>query len=240
MILILEMYSQLPDEEHKSLDNPSNSAQYSESNIDRQKFLDKFLSEHLKPEKQKEKQSLCEKIKYKKHQLEVANRELKEELKGKRKNLKKRNPLTCRQKKELNLYKLKSDEPRSYNQFLLMNQLWQQYINKTFLTENLDFINEDSVLNVLKHADFHGSILKVVKSKCKNLISLSGIVLQEKKNVFVLLTKNKVLKTVPKLDNLFELEINGIKFILIGSNMCVKPELRTTKYIKPKNETDII
>jgi hypothetical protein len=58
MILILEMYSQLPDEEHKSLDNPSNFAQYSESNIDRQKFLDKFLNEHLKPEKQKEKQVL--------------------------------------------------------------------------------------------------------------------------------------------------------------------------------------
>ncbi len=52
--------------------------------------------------------------------------------------------------------------------------------------------------------------------------------------------KNNVLKTVPKLDNLFELEINGIKFTLIGSNMCVKQELRTTKYIKPKNETDII
>lgn len=232
------MYSPLPGETSKCQDSlPSSSTEHE---FNRQKFLDKFLGDHLKPEKQKEKHSLCEKIKYRKHELEFSNKELKEELKNKRKNLKKRNPLTCRQKKELKLYKLNDTVPRSYENFLLMNKLWQQYINKTFLTENLDFINEDSILNVLKHADLHGAILKVVKSKCKNLISISGIVLQEKRNVFVLLTKNNVLKTVPKSDNLFELEVNSVKFTLIGSNMCVKPELRTTKYIKPKNDTNII
>jgi ribonuclease P protein subunit POP4 len=234
------MYEPLPDESLKSQDNAA-TIEYANSHEQRHNFLDKFLSGHLKPEKQKERQTLCEKIKYKKHQLEIASKQLKEELKDKRKqNIKKKNPLTCKQKKTLNLYKLDKNEARSYEKFLLMNKLWQQYINKTFLTENLEFLNEDSILNILKHADFHGAIFKVVKSKCKNMIGVSGIVLQEKKNVFVLLTEKNVLKIVPKLDNLFELEINKVKFTLIGSNMCVKPELRTTKLIKPKNEIDII
>ena len=233
------MYAPLPND--GCLDNQTNSTEYADTHEQRQKFLDKFLTEHLKPEKQKEKQVLCDKIKFKKHQLEVANKELKEELKEKRKKAtKQRNPLTCRQKSELNLYKLNKNEPRSYENFLLMNKLWQQYINKTFLTENLEALNQDSILNILKHADYHGSILKVVKSKCKNLIGISGIVLQEKRNVFVLLTKKNMIKTVPKPDNLFEMEINGVKFILVGANMCMKPELRTTKFIKPKNDTDII
>lgn len=229
------MYEPLAD---GSTSNPS--IEFNDTNEERHKILDKFLSENLKPEKLKEKQVLCEKLKYRRHQLEVATKELKDELKERKKQSKKRNALTSKMKKSLNLYKLDTTQLKSYEKFLSMNKLWTQYITKTFLTENIDNLNEMSVLNLLKHADYHGAIIQVIKSKCKTLIGLKGIVLQDKRNVFIILTEKNQLKTIPKVDNLFQIEVHQVKFTLIGSNMCVKPELRTTKFIKPKTDTNII
>lgn len=82
--------------------------------------------------------------------------------------------------------------------------------------------------------------MTVVSSKSRYLIGLSGIVIQEKKNVFFIVTKENKIKILPKMGNLFEFELFGsIKMTLVGSNMCFKPELRSTKHAKIKTRSNI-
>ena len=224
--------------EGKDSNNP-NPGSFSEN---REAILNNLLTNYLKPDKLKEKQNILDKIKYQKHQLEVAVKQLKKD--KKLKNPRKKKNLTCKLRKSLNLYKLdKNGEKLEYEKFKVMNELWQQYMNKVLINLNeksLENLSEESVLQYVKQADLHGAIINVVRSKCKNLIGLRGIVLQEKRNVFVILTKANLIKTIPKHDNLFEIEINECKFTLVGTNMCIKTELRVTKTIKPKEAINIL
>ena len=46
----------------------------------------------------------------------------------------------------------------------------------------------------LLKADFHGSCVTVQKSKCPSYIGVSGIVLQETRNMFKVITKDDQVK----------------------------------------------
>merc|ERR1712150_401388 len=98
-------------------------------------------------------------------------------------------------------------------------------------------LNEENVLNCLKQLDYHGCDLTVTKSATKSLIGFNGLVLQDKKNVFYLLTKQNEIKIVPKCGSLFEFELMGFcKMTLVGSNICHRPEMRSTKHAKIKTK----
>jgi len=47
----------------------------------------------------------------------------------------------------------------------------------------------------LMNADLHAAVLHVTQSCCPSLVGLSGIVLQETKNTFVLVTADSQLKS---------------------------------------------
>jgi RNase P/RNase MRP subunit p29 len=47
----------------------------------------------------------------------------------------------------------------------------------------------------LMNADLHGAILRVTRSKCPSLVGATGILLQETKNSFLLVTVNNRLKS---------------------------------------------
>ena len=47
----------------------------------------------------------------------------------------------------------------------------------------------------LMNADLHGAVIHVTRSKCPSLIGTSGILLQEKRNSFVLVTEENRLKS---------------------------------------------
>jgi RNase P/RNase MRP subunit p29 len=163
-------------------------------------------------------------------------------------------------KKKLNLYKLNKDTELEYEKYEKINKLWMNYAYECLATclppslvaleesvgdqharANEPCLREENVLNCLKQLDYHGCSLKVIKSKCKCLIGISGIVLQDKRNIFALLTKENKIKFVPKQGNLFEFRLfDSIKMCLVGSNICYRPEIRTTKHAKIKTKLDII
>jgi RNase P/RNase MRP subunit p29 len=223
---------------------------------DREKFLDSFLSEYLNDEKVREKDSLREKLKYKRHQLEIASKQMRKEEKKKKdadalaagfgsqnsKNYIKKLSLNSKLKKKLKMYKLNKNEKLDYTKYEKINNLWNTYATSCLqacLGPN-ETLNEENVLNCLKQLDYHGCHLNVIKSSTKCLIGIKGIVLQDKRNVFYILTKENKIKILPKSGNLFEFELmNSFKMILVGSNMCYKPEMRTTKHAKIKTRTDI-
>ena len=88
--------------------------------------------------------------------------------------------------------------------------------------------------------DYHGCHLTVTHSSSNYQIGLSGIVLQDRKNVFILITKENTIKIVQKNGNLFEFTLFGsIKMTLVGANFCHRPEMRNTKHAKIKTKLNI-
>jgi ribonuclease P protein subunit POP4 len=224
---------------------------------DRDIFVDQLLTSLLGEEKLKEKNSIAEKLKYKKHQLDVASKQLRKEAKAKREQnqpiKRKKFVLTSKTKKKLGMYKINKNEKLDYNKYLKVNEIWNNYAASCLLTcmpktlpdelESLEasILNEENALNCLKQIDYHGSILTVTRSNCRTLVGISGIVLQDKKNVFFLLNKDNEIKIISKAGSLFELELFGcVKLTLVGSNMLHKPEMRITKHARIKTKVDIL
>jgi ribonuclease P protein subunit POP4 len=229
---------------------------------DRDIFVDQLLTSLLGEEKLKEKSAIADKLKYKKHQLEVASKQMRKEAKAKREqnqpskswSQRKRLVLNSKTKKKLGMYKISKSDKLDYSKYLKTNEIWHNYAASCLLTcmpktlpadevKSLDvsMLNEESALNCLKQIDYHGSLLTVTRSNCRTLVGLSGIVLQDKKNVFLLLTRNNEIKIVSKAGSLFELELFGcVKITLVGSNMLHKPEMRITKHARIKTKVDIL
>ena len=229
----------------------SSTSQTVNTTEEREKFLDELLTSHLNESKLREKDSIIEKLKYKKHQLEVASKQLKNENKKKRdaKTLASglsstvitRTELSRKTKKALKIYKLNKNEELNYEKYEQINKLWNAYANSslmTCLTPN-DQLYEENVLNCFKQLDYHGSHLTVSRSSSKHLIGMSGIVLQDRKNVFYFLTKENKIKIIPKANNHFELDVLNCKMTIVGSNMLHKPEMRATKHAKIKTRINI-
>jgi ribonuclease P protein subunit POP4 len=227
---------------------------------DREIFVDRLLSTMLNEEKLKEKDSIADKLKYKKHQLEVASKQLRREAKAKReqnqpngKQQRKKLVLTAKTKKRLGMFKLSKDAKLDYNKYLKINEVWCNYAAACLLTclpktmptrdesEMGSILSEESALNCLKQIDYHGALLTVTRSNCRTLVGLSGVVLQDRRNVFFILNKNNEVKVVSKAGCLFEFELFGcVKMTLVGSNMMHKPEMRVTKHAKIKTKIDIV
>jgi ribonuclease P protein subunit POP4 len=160
-------------------------------------------------------------------------------------------PMTRREKKQSGLFRITAKNTHlRYADFSFMNQLWQSYINDLLADPALTHYKPAEKL--LK-ADYHGAILTVTQSKNPTFIGLSGLCIQETQQNFRLITSTNALKTVPKMNNIFqfELKLQGsetsspdsdaaaddgriLKFELYGSQICYKSSERTVKKFKSK------
>uniref|UniRef100_A0A8C6ZTZ0 Ribonuclease P protein subunit p29 n=2 Tax=Nothoprocta perdicaria TaxID=30464 RepID=A0A8C6ZTZ0_NOTPE len=91
----------------------------------------------------------------------------------------------------------------------------------------------------LLKADLHGAIVTVTKSKCPSYVGITGIILQEMKHVFKIITKEDKLKVVPKLNNVFSLEIDGFISYIYGSKFQFRASERSAKKFKLKGTIDL-
>ena len=160
---------ELLDSSHQPNDAPMPSS--SLTNEERDFFTDAFLSKYLGEDKLREKDSLRDKIKFKKHQLDLATKHLKKAkqrqqthatgLINRDAKCKRRNPvLSCKVRKSLKMYKLNTNQKLDYCKYEVVNNLWKSYAHSCLLTcmpsslNNLNAdkfsLNEESVLNCLK------------------------------------------------------------------------------------------
>ena len=244
MICDLEMYEPLNvDGQTMEVDD----AKTSYKNEDREKFLDSLLGQCLNPEKLKEKDKLSEKIKFKRHQLETATKQMSREKSEKSRiakmtsalasgmslknshnfRAKKQSKLSFKVKKQLKLFKLDKGEQLDFEKYKKINELWRAYAisclsdglpsgggggkggQKGEEPPAISRLNEENVLSCLRQIDYHGCHLTVTRSSVKSLIGQAGLVLQDRKNVFVLLSKDNKIRYVPKPGNLFEFDVFG-------------------------------
>jgi hypothetical protein len=92
-----------------------------ETNQDRAHVVDSLLSEYLGPEKLKEKEQIADKIKFKRHQIDVVKQKIQRKDKPKQK--------AAIVKKRFNRpMKIDKTLTKKFADFQVMNDLWQQYM----------------------------------------------------------------------------------------------------------------
>lgn len=125
------------------------------------------------------------------------------ELRKRKKKLKPK-PLSAREKRALCIYEIPKTEQK-YAIYEPLHQMWTGYIHEV-LGENCTPVDSGAVAKLVS-ADFHGAELEVVRSRCVSRIGLKGIVVRDSKFVFQIITRNDVLKVIPKEHTVFKFEL---------------------------------
>ncbi|XP_061671533.1 ribonuclease P protein subunit p29 [Syngnathoides biaculeatus] len=159
--------------------------------------------------------------------------------KPKKKTLSKKRPkgINAQQKREMKIFHIKSEHQR-YELFLPLHELWKQYI--------IDLCNglkptssPQSVQQKLLKADFHGAIITVVRSKCPSYVGTTGILIQEFKHVFKIVTQQDKVKVIPKRNSVFQVEINGFISYIYGNKFEQRASERSAKKFKISGTIDL-
>uniref|UniRef100_UPI0037E860EA ribonuclease P protein subunit p29 isoform X2 n=1 Tax=Semicossyphus pulcher TaxID=241346 RepID=UPI0037E860EA len=153
-----------------------------------------------------------------------------------KRNSKRAKGLNARQKREIKVFQIKPEHQR-YELFLPLHGLWRQYIID--LCSGLKPTSPQFVQQKLLKADFHGAIITVVRSKCPSYVGMTGILVQEFKHVFKIITKEDKLKVIPKRNSIFEVEINGFISHIYGSKFEQRASERSAKKFKVRGTIDL-
>ncbi|XP_062273058.1 ribonuclease P protein subunit p29 [Scomber scombrus] len=157
--------------------------------------------------------------------------------KEKKRSSKKAKGLNARQKRAMKIFDIKP-EHQKYELFLPLHDLWRQYIID--LCNGLKpSCNPQFVQQKLLKADFHGAIITVVRSKCPSYVGTTGILVQEFKHVFKIITKEDKLKVIPKRNSVFSVEINGFVSHIYGSKFEQRASERSAKKFKVRGTIDL-
>ncbi|XP_070821332.1 ribonuclease P protein subunit p29 isoform X1 [Chaetodon trifascialis] len=154
-----------------------------------------------------------------------------------KRNSKKAKGLSAQQKRTMKIFQIKPEHQR-YKLFLPLHELWRQYI--TDLCSGLKPSSSPQfVQQKLLKADFHGAIITVVRSKCPSYVGSTGILVQEFKHVFKIITKEDKLKVIPKRNSVFAVEINGFISHIYGSKFEQRASERSAKKFKLRGTIDL-
>ncbi|XP_074067542.1 ribonuclease P protein subunit p29 isoform X3 [Macrotis lagotis] len=144
---------------------------------------------------------------------------------------------SAKQRRELRLFEIRPEQQR-YNLFLPLHDLWKQYIRDLCNGLKPDTQPQMIQAKMLK-ADLHGAIITVTKSKCPSYVGITGILLQEMKHIFKIITKDDKLKVIPKLNCVFAVEIDGFISYIYGSKFQLRSSERSAKKFKAKGTIDL-
>lgn len=154
-----------------------------------------------------------------------------------RRSRKKAKGLNARQKRSMKVFHIRPEHQR-YELFLPLHNLWRQYIID--LCNGLNpSCNPQFVQQKLVKADFHGAIITVVRSKCPSYVGTTGILVQEFKHVFKIITKDDKLKVIPKRNSVFSVEVNGFVSHIYGNRFEQRAGERSAKKFKVRGTIDL-
>ncbi|XP_072934613.1 ribonuclease P protein subunit p29 [Epargyreus clarus] len=163
----------------------------------------------------------------------LAKRRSKEQKRKTKKN--KTRALSRKEKKSLGFYGVPRDSMK-YNDVLALNEIWSDYmhglleLDKT--TPEIPSKAWEQFTHTVYKADFHGSMLNVVRSKCPSYVGKTGICIMDTRNVFKIISKNNIITTIPKKECVFEICVKNIKLAIFGKLLCARPADRSTKKVR--------
>ncbi|KAJ0001571.1 hypothetical protein NQD34_001367 [Periophthalmus magnuspinnatus] len=132
--------------------------------------------------------------------------------KNKKSKNKKAKGLSSKQKRDLKMFQIKPEAQR-YELFLPLHDLWRQYI-----------------------LDLCGGLQPTT---CASYVGLTGILIQEFKHVFKIITNKDEIKVIPKRHSVFEMEVNGFVSHIYGSRIEQRASERSAKKFKSKGAIDL-
>jgi len=151
--------------------------------------------------------------------------------------------LTAKERRSLGLYRLPK-KGLKYSSFLPLHSLWTGYMEELLDLDNLEKggwtpnLSEETRQLQLQmricRADFHGAVIKVVGATCSTHMGLEGIVVMETKNTIQIISKDNVLRILPKLGSSFSFKVGEFLFTVPGVSIDSKPGDRATKKLKNK------
>ncbi|KAH1181321.1 ribonuclease P protein subunit p29 [Mauremys mutica] len=216
------IYSKLPPQAAKLLDLQPQGSQEAEA------FVSAFLKRSMPRLKD---EAIQDKLTRKAVVLEHCLRRRKKEKRKKTKGF------SAKQRREMRLFEVKPEQQK-YELFLPLHELWKQYIRDLCNGLRPDAQPQMIQTKLLK-ADLHGAIVTVTKSKCPSYVGITGIILQEMKHIFKIITKEDKLKVIPKLNNVFSLEVDGFISHIYGSKFQLRASERSAKKFKTKGTIDL-
>ncbi|KAA8652460.1 hypothetical protein EYZ11_005091 [Aspergillus tanneri] len=163
-------------------------------------------------------------------------------------------PLSAREKRVSGIHQLPVHECK-YAVFKGLHTLWVSYMQEILDLKTRD--PADALISPLSHgsklasADFHGSEVQVVRSRCHGRVGLRGIVVRDTKFTFVVVTEGDEVKTIPKEQTIFRFTVplpsssvsekndpaekKEFVFELHGSQFLNRPVDRANKKFKWRN-----
>ncbi|KAJ3196078.1 oxidation resistance protein 1 [Irineochytrium annulatum] len=122
-----------------------------------------------------------------------------------------------------------------YSIYIPLHALWLNYITSLIPSST----PAPEVASKLAHADLHGAVLTVTKSRCPSLVRISGILIRETENVFDIVTRKDVVKRVPKAGSIFAFEVMGRIVTVFGDHYRCRAVERMGKKFKPKPTVEL-
>ncbi|KAM3828736.1 ribonuclease P protein subunit p29 [Vipera latastei] len=154
-----------------------------------------------------------------------------------RQRVKRGRGLSAKQRREMRLFEIPPEQQR-YELFIPLHELWKQYVRELCNGLKPDAQPQMIQTKLLK-ADFHGALVTVTKSKCPSYVGITGIILQETKYVFKIVTKEDQLKVIPKRNNIFSVEMDGFVSYIYGSRIQFRASERSAKKFKGQGTMDL-
>ncbi|USP76106.1 uncharacterized protein yc1106_03380 [Curvularia clavata] len=118
-------------------------------------------------------------------------------------------PLSAAKKRALGLNEIPKDQQR-YSIYEGLHNLWIGYMREVLGVNDASkgiLITPNASGQILATADMHGALVTVVRSRCVSRVGLEGIVVRDTRFTFEIITKNNVVKSVPKEHTIFRFQI---------------------------------
>ncbi|KAK8161092.1 hypothetical protein IWX90DRAFT_389159 [Phyllosticta citrichinensis] len=113
-------------------------------------------------------------------------------------------PLSAKQKRALCLYEIPK-ERRKWSLYVGLHKMWCAYMRE--ILGDGAYMTAAAAGPKLTSADFHGAMIEVVRSRCVGRVGVKGIVVQDTKFTFVVVTQADEIKTIPKEHTIFRFEL---------------------------------
>uniref|UniRef100_A0A8C1K9I4 Ribonuclease P protein subunit p29 n=1 Tax=Cyprinus carpio TaxID=7962 RepID=A0A8C1K9I4_CYPCA len=119
--------------------------------------------------------------------------------------------LNAKERRQLKIFQLKPEHQKYtlfHSLFLPLHELCKQYI-VDLCNALKPGCNPQMIQQKLLKADFHGAVLTVTTSKCPSYVGLTGILIQELKHVFKIITKEDKLNSVFSVRSAKKFKVKG-------------------------------
>jgi len=133
----------------------------------------------------------------------------------------------------------KPGSTKSFSSFLKLQEIWTKYMEELMQIPSQKDVSLGALSQKILKADLHGCFITVRKSRCPSYIGTSGIIVQETRNMFILVTPDDKVKSIPKAHSIFTMVLHDYVFTIYGNQFLVKPGDRAAKKFKSKPTIDL-